>query len=186
MTETHKIVIIGTNECPICNFNPETLDTLNERIAELERQNTHLQANNTKLLLENRMLRGECEGGKQAFAVLVEDKLELKEKNLELARMYKASLAQIHNLYNENRELKASSASVAYEDGYQVANKEWRKRIYKNCGEEVIQKLLEHYKPEALINQIKDGRRLEATPDHLLDLTNMVIPPSAADIEAGD
>ena len=41
-----------------CKFS-DAFNAIGHRITELERQNTHLQANNTKLLLDNRMLRTE-------------------------------------------------------------------------------------------------------------------------------
>jgi len=51
-----------------------------------------------------------------------------------------------------------SSLSVAYEDGYQVANKEWRKKIYKDGGEAIIKELLDHYKTESVIDKIRAMR----------------------------
>ena len=38
-----------------------------------------------------------------------------------------------------------ASPSTAYEDGYQVANKEWREKIYKKQGDEIFKEILSHY-----------------------------------------
>jgi len=45
---------------------------------------------------------------------------------------------------------------VTFELGRQEAEKEYRQKLYTNCGNAVLKDLIKHYKPEALIAKIKE------------------------------
>ncbi len=75
--------------------------------------------------------------------------------NDKMAVVVKAAQAHLHHLKHVNPHVGMDdSPAVAYEDGYQVANKEWRAKIYKQGGGTIIKKLLQHYKLEHLLQQI--------------------------------
>lgn len=45
---------------------------------------------------------------------------------------------------------------VTFELGRQEAEKEYRQKLYKNCGEDLLRDLMNHWKSEALITKIKE------------------------------
>ena len=47
-----------------------------------------------------------------------------------------------------------SSPSVCFESGRQESDKEWRQKIYKDGGSQIIKEILNHYKPEHVIELI--------------------------------